>query len=124
MPAFLFSIARFIPACATPNRNAAVSPRRHPIVQIRAVGTLLKTGGTSPRQKKRADICRPFRFAHDARRYAFFDSIQRLIFSSSTSSGTEPSFSTSAWNSRTSNLSPSAFSDLSRISWIFNAPIL
>ena len=36
--------------------------------------------------------------------------IQRSIFASSTSSGTEPSFSTSAWNSRMSNFGPSSAS--------------
>lgn len=54
----------------------------------------------------------------------FFEAIQRSIFPSSTSSGTAPSFSTSAWNSRMSNLPPSSFSAFARNSLIFNSPLL
>ncbi len=50
--------------------------------------------------------------------------IQRSILVSSTSSGTEPSFSTSAWNSRMSNFPPRAFSERARSSLILSSPIL
>src|SRR5690606_23446539 len=50
--------------------------------------------------------------------------IQRSILASSTSSGTEPSFNTSAWKARMSKSSPSAASARSRSSWILSSPIL
>ncbi len=50
--------------------------------------------------------------------------IQPSTFCSSTSSGTEPSFSTSAWNWRMSNLPPSFCSARRRSSWIFSSPVL
>ena len=56
--------------------------------------------------------------------YLDFSAIQASSFSSSTSSGTEPSFSTSAWNSRMSNLAPSLSCARLRSSWIFSSPVL
>ncbi len=56
--------------------------------------------------------------------YLAFSAIQASSFSSSTSSGTEPSFSTSAWNSRMSNLAPSLSCARLRSSWIFSSPVL
>ena len=50
--------------------------------------------------------------------------IQRSILASRISSGTEPSFRTSAWKARMSNFGPSAASARSRSAWIFSSPIL
>jgi len=50
--------------------------------------------------------------------------IQRSILASSTSSGTEPSLSTSAWNSRMSKFLPSACSARARSCLILSSPIL
>ena len=51
-------------------------------------------------------------------------SIHRPTFPSSTSSGTEPSFSTSAWKARMSNLGPRSCSAFARSSLILSSPIL
>ena len=59
------------------------------------------------------------------RHQVFLLAIQRSTFASSTSSGTEPSFSTSAWNSRTSNfVAERRFRPFLAASWIFSSPIL
>jgi hypothetical protein len=51
-------------------------------------------------------------------------SIHRPILASSTSSGTAPSCSTSAWKARRSNFAPSSASARSRSSCSFSSPIL
>src|SRR5690606_27375005 len=81
-----------------------------------------------PVPSRRASQCgnAPFRFPATPVRadQALRAAIQRSILASSTSSGTEPSLRTSAWNSRTSKPSPSSASARRRSSWIFSSPIL
>ena len=55
---------------------------------------------------------------------AFFAAIQSSIFFSRMTIGSAPVISTSAWNSRMSNLSPSAALALSRSRWMVSAPTL